>query len=544
MRERLALAPAAAALAAAVLLPDGRLEVPWLLFGAVFVLDATGRVFLAFTGLLYAAAALQAPAYLAGDPRRGRHGLFLAAAAAGNVGLVLAGDLFAFLAAFALMSFSTYGVVVHADTAEARRAGRIYLVLVIVGEVLLFTGLALAIGGGGDPGREAVARGVLEGGRGAAAGTLLFAGFGIKAGALPLQGWLPLAHPVAPAPASAVMSGAMIKAGLLGWLRFLPLGDAAFPVAGTAVLALGLAAAFYAAFVGACQTRPKAVLAYSSIGQMGLITAGVGAGLARPDAWPALAGATVLYAAHHALAKGALFLGMGVLAQGGGRALRALLVLPALALAGAPFTSGALAKSGLKAALGAAPTLVLLLSLAAVGTTVLMARFLVVARPPARQAPAGLWAPFLVVLGASLAAPWLLAPEATVAKALSLATTANLAWPVALGAALAALAGWVGHRRGLRLPAVPPGDYLVAILDGLGYRGARRQAPAPGHTDAPGGSLPGRRRGGTARSRGRRDQATATWPKPRRSPRWPPRGRPCRWPSGASPRPPSGSRPR
>ena len=59
---------------------------------------------------------------------------------------------------------------------------------------------------------------------------LILLGFGIKAGALPLHVWLPLAHPVAPVPASAVLSGVMIKAGLLGWLRFLPVNlDMALP---------------------------------------------------------------------------------------------------------------------------------------------------------------------------------------------------------------------------------------------------------------------------------------------------------------------------
>ena len=64
---------------------------------------------------------------------------------------------------------------------------------------------------------------------------LLVIGFGIKLGVVPLHFWLPLAHPVAPTPASAVLSGAMIKAGLLGWMRFLPLGEVAMPKWGAPV---------------------------------------------------------------------------------------------------------------------------------------------------------------------------------------------------------------------------------------------------------------------------------------------------------------------
>jgi formate hydrogenlyase subunit 3/multisubunit Na+/H+ antiporter MnhD subunit len=51
---------------------------------------------------------------------------------------------------------------------------------------------------------------------------LLLAGFAVKLGILPLHLWLPLAHPVAPVPASAILSGVIVKAGLIGWLRFVP----------------------------------------------------------------------------------------------------------------------------------------------------------------------------------------------------------------------------------------------------------------------------------------------------------------------------------
>ena len=60
--------------------------------------------------------------------------------------------------------------------------------------------------------------------------------FGIKAGVISLHVWLPLAHPVAPIPARAVLSGAMIAAGLLGWLCVLPLGETALSGWGGAMI--------------------------------------------------------------------------------------------------------------------------------------------------------------------------------------------------------------------------------------------------------------------------------------------------------------------
>ncbi len=48
---------------------------------------------------------------------------------------------------------------------------------------------------------------------------LFLIGFGIKAGIVPLHIWLPKAHPVAPTPASAVLSGLLIKTGVYGIWR-------------------------------------------------------------------------------------------------------------------------------------------------------------------------------------------------------------------------------------------------------------------------------------------------------------------------------------
>jgi formate hydrogenlyase subunit 3/multisubunit Na+/H+ antiporter MnhD subunit len=104
----------------------------------------------------------------------------------------------------------------------------------------------------------------------------------------------------------------------------------------------------------------------------------MGAALAWPTAAPALIGALVLYAAHHALVKGALFLGLGLVERGGLRPwLLAGLGFLALVMASAPLTSGALAKFVLKTSLPAeAHILVLLLSVSALASTLLMARFL------------------------------------------------------------------------------------------------------------------------------------------------------------------------
>ncbi len=454
------LAPLPALWVAAVLSGDAVLELPSVLLGTRLGLDATGRLFLLFTALTWLAAGLYARAYLAHEARRSVFWAFSLATQAGNLGVCLAQDLASFYSFYALMTFAAYGLVVHTRSAEAWRAGRIYLVMAVLGELTLVAGLmmtAYAAGGTQVADIQVSTPSPLAVG-------LVTAGLGVKVGLPLLHLWLPLAHPVAPVPASAVLSGVMLKAGLLGWLRFLPLGYAAYPEIGATLLLMGLIAMFYGVAVGLTQRDLKVVLAYSSVSQMGFMTLGVGAGLNAPGLWPVLLPAVGLYALHHALAKSALFLGAGVALKVGGRAwVLAGLALPALALAGVPFTGGWLAKSALKAGLIALPApwadlLGVALPLAALGTTLLMSRLLWLAhRLPAQEAAQALTPPWLAWTAAGSLLPWGFMPAWPWPMDWTGFTLA--AGPVFLGLVLAFLA-W---RWPLAAPAIPPGDLVVPV---------------------------------------------------------------------------------
>lgn len=458
----------ALALALAAPIPY-EIELPWLLLGTRLGLDETGRVFLLLTSLIWLAAGVYARAWLADDPRRHTFAGFFLLAAAGNLGVCLALDAPAFYFCFALMSLSAYGLVVHEHSAAASRAGRVYLVLAITGEALILAGLMLAAAG--HP----------------LAAASLIAGFGAKTGLPLLHVALPLAYAAAPPPAAAALAGAMINAGLLGWLRFLPLGDAVLPEAGSALMLAGLAAIALGSLVGLAQRDPGALLAYSSVAQMGQLALAVGAGLVAPPLWPLLAPAVALYALHHALAKAALFLGLGVLARRGPtRAVLLGMALPALALAGAPLTSGLLAKSGLKQALLGAPApwsdlVPLALTLGALGTALLMLRLLWLARSSMVRPDAsiaGLVAPWLLMLaGVAGLAAWL-APAATWHAAWTVPAALAATWPVLAAVALA----FAARRLELRAPPVPPGDAL-ALLERL--RAASWRRPVVRHRALP-----------------------------------------------------------
>ncbi|NGP52697.1 complex I subunit 5 family protein [Thioalkalivibrio sp. XN8] len=473
----------------AVLLPlfaAGTVDVPWLLLGARLGLDEIGRALLPPTAFLWLCAGLAVPHFVGPERRDGFLVCFLVAMS-GNFLLLAALEAVTFYLGFALMSFASYGLVVQAGTARARHAGRYYIVMVVLGEVCVITGLMLlasrsaidfaamrASFAGGAPGANNLVLG------------LLLAGFGIKAGVAGLHFWLPLAHPVAPAPASAVLSGAMIKAGLVAWLRFFPVGELALPSWGLALAALGLGTACYGVLAGLPQREPKTVLAYSSVSQMGLMTLGVGIGLAWPERWPLVQAALLVYIVHHGLLKGSLFLGAGIahepLSPGAARLLAAGFVLAAVSMAGGPWSGGLVAKLGLKHGLPATgawhdvvPPLLVLSSLL---TALLLLRFLWVAWPRTAggrdSPPARLLAGWAVLLATALVLPWWLAAAGTRAGAVGPWAALEAAWPL-----LAALLLALGV---LRLPTlrrvasrieVPPGDLGIALEQGLRALGRR-----------------------------------------------------------------------
>ncbi|MCU0919217.1 MAG: complex I subunit 5 family protein [Burkholderiaceae bacterium] len=458
----LVLAPLAPlpALLVALGAPSGlTLDLPWLLLGSRYVLDETGRLFLGFTALVWLVASVYARAYLVRDDRRRGFWAFFLVTQAGNLGLCVAADVASFYFLFALMTFAGYGLVVHVRTSAARRAGWIYLIMAILGEAAVVMGLLLQVNAAGSHFLAELATGPVP----PTAIWLLMVGFGVKVGLPLLHMWLPLAHPVAPVPASAVLSGVMLKAGLLGWLRFLPLGQAA-PDVGATMMAAGLAAAFLGVAAGLMQRDAKVLLAYSSVSQMGYMTLGVGAGFVAPEHWPMLLLAVTLYAIHHAVAKSALFLGVGVAKACGGRAwVLAGMALPALALAGAPYTSGMVVKLQLKAALAglAAPwdgILAWLLPLAALGTALLMVRLLLLlAAESAHGGGRGLALPWWLAVLLGLWPAWL--PQRELAPVASAGAALAATWPLLIAVGLAA----ASVRLGLRSPTLPAGDLVVPL---------------------------------------------------------------------------------
>ncbi len=469
-RFAITLAPwtALPALAAILLVQPGvELEVGWFFMGGRLGLDFVGQRFLLLTALIWLVAAWYAQGYLAGDERPHHFMFFYLLSMAFNFGLILAQDMLGFYLFFGLMSFSAYGLIIYRQTREAMQAGVVYIILVMLGEVLLFSGMVLLASRMPNMDLATVATTAPT----TLSLSLILLGFAIKAGALPLHVWLPLAHPVAPVPASAVLSGVMIKAGLFGWLRFLPTGlDMSLPGWAGLFVVLGLIATFYGVVVGLGQQDVKTVLAYSSISQMGLMTMMVGCGLLVPRLWPIVMSAVSLYALHHGLAKTSLFLGVGVARRstdmGLARVLLPGLLLASLALAGAPLTSGALAKLTFKDLIHELPgswatSLGILLPLTSLATTVLLGHFLLLLHDAVRakgsKVGMGMWVAWFLALVGLFVLPWLWAGQQGVGSGmLSMAGIWQGLWPIIGGG----IAVYALRQKGRELFRLPAGDIL------------------------------------------------------------------------------------
>ena len=285
--------------------------------GLSFRVDPVAFLMAAIIALVWLAVAVYSLAYMVREHHKKRYYPFLTLILGGSLGVVLAGDLFTFFVFFEFMSLASYVLIIQEQTPEAMKAGYKYLIMTICGSLLLFFGIisvfelagTLTLGTGGIIGAPSnLALGAF---------IAFVLGFGIKAGIFPLHVWLPDAHPVAPSPASALLSGLLLKVGAYGFLRIV------YNVYGIELLRRThwLEPVVYMAVIsillGSCvailQDDLKRRLAYSSVGQMGYIMLGIAVLSER-----ALFGA-IFHIFSHAFMKAALFLVAGAFAHKTGK---------------------------------------------------------------------------------------------------------------------------------------------------------------------------------------------------------------------------------
>ena len=355
-------------LAAALLLllcPEAAVELPGICGLGLHLQAGSLRSLLALvSAFLWAATGLNCPSYFASAERNSRFYFFWLLTLGTLMGVFLAADLFTLFVFFEMMSFTSYVWVVQNETPEALRAGHIYLAVAVIGGMALLAGLVLLqhlLGTLTFADMTAAVSALPAERRGAlyAAGGLALTGFGAKAGMFPLHIWLPKAHPVAPAPASALLSGILTKSGVFGVLilsRYLFWAEIPW---NTAVLTLGTVTMVLGAVLALFSIDLKRTLACSSMSQIGFILVGVAmqgflTGENALAAW-----GTVLHMLNHSLIKLVLFMAAGVIyvgthslnlneIRGWGRnkpALKVMFFIGAASIAGVPGFSGYVSKT-------------------------------------------------------------------------------------------------------------------------------------------------------------------------------------------------------
>lgn len=290
-----------------------------LLPGLDFVLrsGALALFFVGLSALLWLVTIIYAVGYLEDSPHRSRFFGFFSISVTATAGVALAGNLMTFLVFYELLTLATYPLVVHRETDEVRRAGRVYLAYTIGGGALLMIGtlwlysvtgsLEFTTGGIVAPFVDDHARTLR------AIFVVLVAGIGVKAALVPLHGWLPSAM-IAPAPVSALLHAvAVVKVGAFGLMRIV------FSVYGVDItisqgLAQGLAifaaiTILYGSLRALTQSNLKRLLAYSTVSQLSFIVFGITLGS------PIAATGGVVHLVHQGLMKITLFFAAGNLAE-------------------------------------------------------------------------------------------------------------------------------------------------------------------------------------------------------------------------------------
>ncbi|TAK88566.1 MAG: hydrogenase 4 subunit B, partial [Betaproteobacteria bacterium] len=272
--------------------------------------------------------------------------------------ILIAADALLFLLAWEAMSILSYFLVSFEHRrAESSRAGYLMLAMGEAGFLavaVVFLYLAVQAGSLELSAFKTAAADLGPGARWLVF-LLTFFGFGVKAGLVPVNTWLPRAHPAAPANVSAILSGVILNLGVYGIVRVnLDLAPVSTIGAGLVVLVIGTISALVGILYATAENDLKAMLAHSSIENIGIVTAGLGAGLIfTVYERPALAGiafvASFYHMINHSMYKALLFLGAGAVDERAGtRDLNRLGgLIHAMPWTAAAFLVGALAISGL-----------------------------------------------------------------------------------------------------------------------------------------------------------------------------------------------------
>lgn len=281
-----------------------------------FNIDEISIVFCVLGIIVFLAAGIFSFEYMKHEGHHLRYTIFFLLAFCVYEALCFAGNLVTYYLFFEMLTLTTFPLVLHNGSREAIMAGLKYLFFSLCGAYMVLFGLYFVYKYGNS--LSFVKGGVFDNAVFANNSTILLLcamlmifGFGVKGGMLPMHAWLPTAHPVAPAPASAVLSATIVKAGVLGILRtvYYIFGDEI--LRGTYVQKVWIIVTLMTVFMGSMLAYREDVLkkrlAYSTVSQVSYILFG----LAVMDDKAYTGG--LMHALAHAVIKCGLFLVAGAI---------------------------------------------------------------------------------------------------------------------------------------------------------------------------------------------------------------------------------------
>ena len=279
-----------------------------------FNVDNLGRIFAAVVIFVWVIAGFYAFEYMKHEKEEKRFFGFYVMVFGILHALVFAGNAVTFYLFYELMTLLSVPLILHNRSKEAIMGGLKYMFYSLFGAYMVLFGLfflnkytsTLNFTAGGALDMSAVAghEGLML-----AVAFAMIVGFSVKAGMFPLHAWLPTAHPVAPAPASAVMSGIIVKMGVLGIIRVAYYLVGADFLRGSWVQTVWTTLSLVTVFMGSMLAYREKVfkkrLAYSTVSQASYILFGLSM------LQPAAMTGSLLHVVFHAVIKSCLFLSAG-----------------------------------------------------------------------------------------------------------------------------------------------------------------------------------------------------------------------------------------
>ena len=394
--------------------------------------DGLARLYLALISVVWVLAGVYSTAYNAHDAHARRYNCFYLCTYGILMGLSMSANAVSFYMFYEMMTLITVPLVMHNMDRDAVAAGIKYLIYSVFGASAALLGIFFLMHFGGtvnftaggvlDPAAVAGSEGLLR-----AVAFVMIVGFGVKAGMFPMHAWLPTAHPVAPAPASAVLSGVITKMGVLGAIRTIFYLFGVDFLRGswvqTAFMTLTLITVFMGSLLALREKLLKRRLAYSSVSQVSYVLFGLS------TMTPLGLVGALLHVCCHSLIKDTLFLSAGSIIHetgiiradklsGVGKIMPRTMIaftIVSLGLIGIPPTGGfiskwylaqgALANGGACGWIGPAVLLCSALMTAGYLLTIVIHGFFPgdAPQPEGHEAPAAMWIPTMALAVLSVA---------------------------------------------------------------------------------------------------------------------------------------------